>query len=553
MHRHASNNHYSHPDDIYQDLVARAMENGFVKSDRTGTGTHALFGEMARYNLINGRTPRLTTKKLSDNPEREMLWFRDGTSSIKTLRDQGIGIWNSWLIEGTAKYAPLDYDQMTAAILKHHKLNKDATVHTEVEDDPAAFEGELWVEVRNDHEKSLTKPCLILHFKQPCWAAIHETTDGSYAEMMDASMAYACKHVGVDTLRLVDGDIGSGGYGPQWRHWQDTQIIARCDLLSYQQQGYKVKGHITPETDFNSEAEIQAALIKVWKYKGFNNVKFTELDLDELPEQGYDVRIDTTSHDIEVVYHAMRDLEAIYINAASLPYIVVHREIDQLANAIELLKTNPDSRRIIVTAWNPAKTWQAALPPCHLYFQFVSHELTVEQRVRIHNDSIQLAQHDERREEHKNGLAPLVLRTWNYIGLAQERASGKTDEQLHAYLDQLCIKRRGLSLFLLMRSQDIGLGNPFNIAQYAALNHMVAQVVGMEPLELCWAAVDAHVYNNHLDALKDQVKLTPLDHCIPRLKLNPTITDIDAFTIDDIEVIDYEHYQALTDRMPVAV
>lgn len=97
------------------------------------------------------------------------------------------------------------------------------------------------------------------------------------------------------------------------------------------------------------------------------------------------------------------------------------------------------------------------------------------------------------------------------------------------------------------------MGNPFNIAQYAALNHMVAQVVGMEPLELCWAAVDCHVYNNHLDALKDQVKLTPLDHCIPRLKLNPKITDIDAFTIDDIEVIDYEHYQALTDRMPVAV
>lgn len=490
MHRNITNNHYGHPDEIYQDLVSRAMEHGFVKADRTGTGTHALFGEMARYNLINGRTPRLTTKKLSDNPEREILWFRDGSSSIKTLRDQNIGIWNSWLIEGTAKYAPLDYDQMTAAMLKHHKLPKDAAVHSEVEDDPAAFEGELLVEVRNGHEKSLAKPCLILHFKQPCWAAIHETTDGSYAEMMDASMAYACKHVGIDTLRLVDGDIGSGGYGPQWRHWQDTQIVDHDQVDLYRKQGYDSVG-----------------------------MTFSEIaDKPLLADK-----------------------------------VIMHREIDQLANAIELLKTNPDSRRIIVTAWNPAKTWQAALPPCHLYFQFVSHELSVEQRVRIHNDRTQLAQHDERREEQKNGFANLVLRTWNFIGLAQERASGKTDEQLHAELDQLRIKRRGLSLFVLLRSNDLGLGQPFNVAQYAALNHMVAQVVGMEPLELCWTAVDAHVYNNHLDALKDQVQLTPLDHCIPRLKLNPKITDIDAFTIDDIEVIDYEHYKALTDRMPVAV
>lgn len=551
MHRNITNNHYGHPDEIYQGLVSRAMEHGFVKADRTGTGTHALFGEMARYNLINGRTPRLTTKKLSDNPEREMLWFRDGSSSIKTLRDQNIGIWNSWLIEGTAKYAPLDYDQMTAAMLKHHKLPKDATVHSEVEDDPAAFEGELLVEVRNGHEKSLVKPCLILHFKQPCWAAIHETTDGSYAEMMDASMTYACKHVGIDTLRLVDGDIGSGGYGPQWRHWQDTQIVGHADVERYRRQGYKVKGAIMPETDFNNEDEIKAGLSKIWTEQGFENVTFSTEAVEHLPLHGYDVDVDQKS--IKARYHDESCLEALYIKLADVPRIVMHREIDQLANAIELLKTNPDSRRIIVTAWNPAKTWQAALPPCHLYFQFVSHELSVEQRVRIHNDRTQLAQHDERREEQKNGFANLVLRTWNFIGLAQERASGKTDEQLHAELDQLRIKRRGLSLFVLLRSNDLGLGQPFNVAQYAALNHMVAQVVGMEPLELCWTAVDAHVYNNHLEALKDQVQLTPLDHCIPRLKLNPKITDIDAFTIDDIEVIDYEHYKALTDRMPVAV
>lgn len=443
MHRDTSNNHYAHPDHIYQDLVKRAMEHGFVKADRTGTGTHALFGEMARYNLINGRTPRLTTKKLSDNPEREMLWFRDGTSSIKTLRDQGIGIWNSWLIEGSAKYREKTYDELLENLRK--KLKVDAIIagyitHAEYDE---VIQNKKGI---NHHGRYVIQ--ISLKEESLLKTATVYGSDDEFDNHEDM-VKHVATDLKVDMHVLVDGDIGPGGYGPQWRHWQDTQIVSQRDLPNYRQQGYKVKGNIRPETEFATELDIQDALIKLWKQQGFEKVAFEGRKMGHLNERGYD--IETSENSIYVVYDSESSLETLYIAVADLPRFVVHREIDQLANAIELLKTNPDSRRIIVTAWNPAKIWQAALPACHLYHQYVSHELTVEQRVRIHNDRIQLAQHDERREEKKTGMANLVLRTWNYIGLAQERASGKTDEQLHAELDQLCIKRRGLSLFVLLR------------------------------------------------------------------------------------------------------
>jgi thymidylate synthase len=119
-------------------------------------------------------------------------------------------------------------------------------------------------------------------------------------------------------------------------------------------------------------------------------------------------------------------------------------------------------------------------------------------------------------------------------------------------MDAVGIKRRGLYCFLLLRSNDLGLGQPFNVAQYATLTHMVAQCVGMEALELVWAAVDAHVYSNHVKALEHQLTLQSKD-CIPRLKLNPKVTEIDGFKISDISIHDYDSHPSLTKEMPVAV
>lgn len=156
--------------------------------------------------------------------------------------------------------------------------------------------------------------------------------------------------------------------------------------------------------------------------------------------------------------------------------------IDQLAKVIEAIRNNPDSRRHIVTAWNPAQVEDMALPPCHALFQF-------------------------------------------YV------ADGR------------------LSCQLYQRSADIFLGVPFNIASYALLTHMIAQVSGLAAGEFVHTLGDAHLYLNHLEQVETQLARTPLDP--PRLKLNPAIDDIFDFRFDDIELLDYKSHPSI--KAPIAV
>ena len=102
---------------------------------------------------------------------------------------------------------------------------------------------------------------------------------------------------------------------------------------------------------------------------------------------------------------------------------------------------------------------------------------------------------------------------------------------------------------LYQRSADVFLGVPFNIASYALLTHMMAQVCGLEPGVFVHTLGDAHLYNNHLDQARLQITRTPLP--LPTLKLNPAIKDIDDFTYDDIEVVGYEHHPHI--KAPISV
>ncbi|ANC78345.1 thymidylate synthase [Fictibacillus phosphorivorans] len=145
--------------------------------------------------------------------------------------------------------------------------------------------------------------------------------------------------------------------------------------------------------------------------------------------------------------------------------------IDQISNVIEDIKKNPDSRRLIVTAWNPSDIPNMALPPCHLLFQF-------------------------------------------YV------ADGK------------------LSCQLYQRSADSFLGVPFNIASYALLTMMVAQVTGLKPGEFVHTVGDAHIYTNHLEQVELQLTREPKP--LPKMKMNPNVTSIFDFTYEDFELVDYE-------------
>ena len=261
----------------YLDLLQHVLDHGILKEDRTGTGTHSVFGYRMRFDLQNG-FPLLTTKKLHlKSIIHELLWFLKGDTNVKYLQANGVRIWNEWADE--------------------------------------------------------------------------------------------------------NGDLGHI-YGYQWRSWPDYD-----------------GGHI-----------------------------------------------------------------------------------DQIKEAIDTIQNNPDSRRIIVSAWNVADLPQMNLPPCHAFFQF-------------------------------------------YV------ANGK------------------LSLQLYQRSADIFLGVPFNIASYALLLMMVAQVTGLEAGDFVHTLGDAHIYNNHIEQVREQLSREP--RALPTMKLNPNVKSIFDFKYEDFELTDYNPHPHIAGKVAV--
>ena len=261
----------------YLDLLNRAYRQGIVKTDRTGTGTKAVFGHQMRFNLADG-FPLVTTKKLHlKSIIHELIWFLTGDTNTKYLTENGVSIWDEWADE--------------------------------------------------------------------------------------------------------KGDLGPV-YGAQWRSW--------------------------PKADGGS--------------------------------------------------------------------------VDQIAWLLNEIKQRPDSRRLVVSAWNPGQLEDMALAPCHCLFQF-------------------------------------------YI------ADGK------------------LSCQLYQRSGDIFLGVPFNIASYALLTHMIAQVTGLEVGDFVHTLGDAHLYSNHLE--QTELQLTREPRALPRLILNPDVTDLFAFRFEDITIEGYEPHPHI--KAPVAI
>jgi len=158
------------------------------------------------------------------------------------------------------------------------------------------------------------------------------------------------------------------------------------------------------------------------------------------------------------------------------------QHIDQISEVVQSIKNNPNSRRLIVSAWNVGELDQMNLPPCHLLFQF-------------------------------------------YV------ADGK------------------LSCQLYQRSCDVFLGVPFNIASYALLTMMMAQVTGLKPGEFVWTGGDVHIYLNHLEQVK--LQLTRVPKKLPQMKINPNVKSIFDFKFEDFELINYEAHPHIPGKVSV--
>lgn len=209
-------------------------------------------------------------------------------------------------------------------------------------------------------------------------------------------------------------------------------------------------------------------------------------------------------------------------------YLVYEKAHDQISKVIQQLREDPDSRRIIVSAWNVGDLDDMALNPCHNYFQFYTTEMTLLERLDWY----------EANEPEKFANAPLI----NHEDIDDE-------ERLHETLDREGIPRRKLSCFYMMRSNDVALGKPFNIASYALLTHMVAQQVNMVPDELVYSGVDVHLYLNHIDQIKLQLTREP--YPLPKLVIKRKPESIFDYKYEDFEVVGYQSHPHIA--MPVAV
>lgn len=354
----------------YTNLLSKIMTEGNVKTDRTGTGTISVFGEQLKIDLSDMALPILTARQLFPKSALvEMLWFINGGTEISYLKKYGVGIWDEWVIPGSDVW---------------------------VESDKPMTDKDYYNYVR----------CVYPEIYSQYRTLIASNSEFNNIDHLKSMMV---AHPLKKSYKLMDGSIGKGSYGDQWRNWKDI----RLDVSD-------------PDRD------------------------------DEYYEMGYESESTENPEN----------------------KLVMVRNVDQFKIAIETLKKNPDSRRIIISAWNAGYADQLPLPPCHSFMQFYTHLNSAGQRM--------------------------------------------------------------LSLKITCRSQDYVLGTPSNILQYAFLAHLVAAECGMVADKLIWEGGDVHVYRNQIPGVDEFLSRQALN-VQPKLVIVNKKDSIFDYTYEDFAIEGYEH------------
>lgn len=206
--------------------------------------------------------------------------------------------------------------------------------------------------------------------------------------------------------------------------------------------------------------------------------------------------------------------------------------IDQIANLVNDLRTNPDSRRLLVNAWHVTEIPDAVLPPCHYGFQCYTHELSLEDRI---NWAV------------KNECNFDVLEAF---GINSSESLEAQTQRMHSQLTvDWNVPTRGLSLQWTQRSVDTALGLPFNIASYGLLLCLLAKHVHMIPYELIGILADTHIYLNQIDGVNEQIVREPF--ALPTVTIDDKpMSDVADYTFDNIKLIGYESHSAI--KMPLS-
>lgn len=564
-------------DVAYLNLVQDVLENGVQKGDRTGTGTISVFGRQMRFDLGNGSIPLLTTKKMHTRSIiHEILWYLQGNTNIGYLNDNNVRIWDEWSspeghlnnvygaqwrrwedanwlssvteirlrpeagvdLSFEPEISPHGYTLDTSdSVVGMHELNNEGDLFTVLGKIPqtGAKNSRFLVrfndtgslvecnrpnmrrgQVRDPYKKTIFgEGCLGVYKEKPkYYTAAYNLWYNMMRRCYDTSLPEYYLYGGVGIF--VDRDwrcfanfMRDLHELPWFNNWKESPSEYDLDKDYYGGKCYSKQtclflpskyNQVLPKLDGSKYVAIN--LETTDKYE-FTVQRWFAQDVGIKHSQAISTALQTTGNTNG--WH----IERIQPQPG---YAFRQRMfVDQIAKVIDQLRNNPNDRRIIVSAWNVGQIDDMALPPCHALFQFYSRELTREERIAIDG-------------------------------------SGHFDAT-HEIFDMRGVPRRALSCQLYQRSCDVGLGVPFNIVQYSILIHMIAQVTNHVADEFVWTGGDTHIYNNHIDALREQLTREPYQP--PKLQLNPNVKEIDDFKYEDFEIVDYQSHPII--KMEVSV
>ena len=213
-------------------------------------------------------------------------------------------------------------------------------------------------------------------------------------------------------------------------------------------------------------------------------------------------------------------------------FIRESKPIDQIANVINLLKTDPDSRRMIVNAYNIGQLDQMVLPPCHMMFQFYTRELNEKEGIKKQGLVVKYKGNDCKIKDYSNANHELLILD------TPEGDRVIYENQLDKPIDYSKFPTRAISLRWDQRSCDIALGIPMNISSYALLLMMIAKQVNMVPEDLIGDLGDCHIYNDHIEGMREQLTRTPYE--LPTVEISDKVVeDLSEYTVEDFKLKNY--------------
>lgn len=452
----------------YLDLMRHVRNHGVYKHDRTGVGTISTFGYQMRFNLSEG-FPLVTTKKTHlKSIIHELLWFLSGDTNIAYLNDNGVSIWDEWRQPWPSEreLVKVKRRQRTPAPYTGNFSIKGVNASADSQDGKLAS---TWVHMMKRCYDSSAHNYKFYGAKgvtvDPRW---HDPRQ--FIEDVKRLPHWEYKASEWNKFELDKDYYGANQYGPDTCIW-----LPKSENVPHHTIGIR-----NPEGEEQfylgySEASAGTGMSRSSLYRFVTQGVPALLKGANKSALGWEFWEEDNTGDylIRKALVPTGDLGPIYGAQWRSWMDVYGNEFDQISDVIERIKTDPDSRRLIVSAWNVGELDDMALPPCHLLFQF-------------------------------------------YV------SNGK------------------LSCQLYQRSADVFLGVPFNIASYALLTMMVAQVTGLKPGEFIHTIGDAHLYMNHLEQADVQLSRDPLP--LPTMKINPDVTDIFDFKYEDFDLVDYQSH-----------